>query len=71
MWSPFCLRRSIEMSEESLRKKIVITAILTPETARMTDKEIEGAIRFYLKAEDIPLVEKIEKIEVLGECHEG
>jgi len=59
------------MSEESLRKKIVITAILTPETARMTDKEIEGAIRFYLKAEDIPLVEKIEKIEVLGERHEG
>ena len=59
------------MSEESLRKKIVITASLTAETARMTDKEIEGAIRFYLKAEGVPFVEKIKKIEVLGECHEG
>ena len=59
------------MPEKSLRKKIVITAILTAETAQMTDKKIEGAIRFYLKAEDIPFVEKIEKIEVLSECHEG
>ena len=51
-----------------MKKKVaVITALLSAEASEMKDKEIAGIIRLYLKAEDIPFCEKIEKVEVLSE----
>lgn len=50
-----------------MRRKAVITILLSPEALEMKDKEIEGAIKMYLKAEDLPFCEKIEKVEVLSE----
>ena len=51
-----------------MKKKVcVITCILTPESWNMKDKEIEGAIRLYLKPEDIPFCKHIEKVTVLSE----
>ena len=45
------------------KKVVIITVILKPEV-EMSDKQLEGAIRIYLKPEDIPFCERIEKVEV-------
>ena len=45
-------------------KLAMITVILKPEM-ELSDKALEGAIRIYLKPNDIPFCERIEKIKVL------
>jgi len=50
------------------RKVCIITRILTPESWNMKDEEIEGAIRLYLKPEDIPSCKHTEKVTVLSEA---
>jgi len=49
------------------RKVCIITCILTPESWKTKDKEIETAIRLHLKPEDIPYCKRIEKVTVLSE----
>ena len=45
-------------------KVAIITAILKPEI-EMSDKQLEAVMKFYLKPEDIPFCERIEKVKVL------
>ena len=45
-------------------KLAIITAILEPEI-EMSDKELEGIMRIYLKPDDIPFCQRIEKVQVL------
>lgn len=52
---------------ENLRRKAVITVMLNTDALEMKDEELEGAIKFYLKAEDIPFCERVEKVQVLSE----
>ena len=47
-------------------KVAIITAILS-EAADMTEKELEAAIKIYLKAEDIPYCERIDKVKVVSD----
>jgi len=50
-----------------LERKAVITIILSGDSLKMKSEEMEGAMKFYLKAEDIPFCEKIEKVQVSSE----
>lgn len=56
------------MGDENLKNKVcIITCVLVHETSEMANKRVEAVIKLYLKPENIPLCEKIEKITVLGE----
>ena len=45
-------------------KVAVITAIISREFEDMPEKQLEGWMRIYLKMEDIPFCERIEKVKV-------
>ena len=49
------------------RKVLIITAVLRPEAWEKPDEELEADIKKRLSLEDIPWVERLEKIRVLSE----
>ena len=49
------------------KKLLIITALLRPEASEKPDEELQADVKAKLSPEDIPWVEKIEKITVLSE----